>query len=304
MSFRYVLPAVRLLIPALACFSFCLWLCLGAAKVLAGEPLLPPGIVRSSGQYVCLKDDMPMVMVPGGEFVMGSAGGCYDECPAHRVRLDPFLIDKHEVTNKQFERFIKSSGYHAQGPWRRGYGAGQADYPCRFVTWFDAKAYAAWAGRHLPSEAQWEMAARGARNYTYPWGMVFQPGLSQSGKEVSAGPAAVCSFPKGESPYGCLDMAGNVWEWVNDWYDRYYYQSFKTVAINPTGPPDGAAPEERFVKTKTAAGNERSTLKVIRGGGWSGSIDNARCARRMWGNPAYWLNDTGFRLAGSLEKHS
>jgi formylglycine-generating enzyme required for sulfatase activity len=290
-----------LLLPAISVL-FCLYLTSFPSIADAGGIQLPAGIIKSGGQYVCQKDGMPMVMVPGGEFMMGSAGGSYDETPSHKVRLTAFLIDRHEVTNAQFERFLKASSYKVQGPWRRGYGANQGEFPCRYVTWFDAKAYADWAGRQLPSEAQWEMAARGTKNFTFPWGMQWQEGLSCSAMDVSAGPRKVGSFPKGASPYGCLDMAGNVWEWVNDWYDRYYYQSFKAVADNPTGPPDGAQPEGRFLKSKTASGNERSTLKVIRGGGWAGTADDARSSRRMWGNPSYWLDDTGFRLAVKLER--
>lgn len=247
---------------------------------------------------------MPMVLVPAGEFVMGSNSGCYDERPAHKVDLDTFLIDKHEVTNAQFERFVKSAGYHPQGPWRRGFGPGAANCPVRFVTWYDAGAYARWAGRRLPTEAQWEKAASGGQGLTYPWGAEWKNGVSRAGADVEAGPVPVGSFPGGASRYGCLDMAGNVWEWVADWYDRYYYESSPATTRNPAGPPDGAPPEERFVKSKTAAGNERSTRKVIRGGGWAGGSDNARCARRMWANPRYWLNDTGFRCAVTLRKQS
>lgn len=260
----------------------------------------PPGIAQAGTEYICRKDGMPMVLVPAGEFVMGSNAGCYDESPAHKVNVDSFLIDKHEVTNSQFEQFVKSSGYHPQGPWRRGYGAAQDNFPVRFVTWYDAVAYTKWAGRRLPTEAQWEKAAGGGRGLTYPWGMQWKDGMARLGVEVESGPVAVGSFPKGASNYGCLDMAGNVWEWVNDWYDRYYYQSLPAPARDPAGPADGSPPEERFIKTKTAAGNERSTRKVIRGGGWAGSSDDARRTRRMWANPRYWLNDTGFRCAVKL----
>lgn len=295
-------PPLRLALVASAGIALSAWIFAENSYAGAGSTNLPAGIVQTGSEYLSTKDGMPLVMVPGGEFMMGYAGGCYDECPPHKVRLDPYFIDKHEVTNGQFERFIKATGYHAQGPWRRGYGKMQADYPCRFVTWYDAKAYAAWAGRELPSEAQWEFAARGAKSLAYPWGEQWKDGLCRSGLDVAAGPIKIGSYPRGASPCGCLDMAGNVWEWVNDWYDRYYYQSFKAVATNPTGPPDGAQPEERFVKSKTAAGNERSTLKVIRGGAWAANHDDVRGARRMWGNPSYWLNDTGFRLALPMEK--
>ncbi len=318
----------RLVGSALVCVSATLLvLPVGAAPAGQRQISLPAGIVPVDGEYRCNKDDMPMVLVPAGEFVMGSSNGSYDERPVHKVYLDAFLADKHEVTNAQFARFVSLSGYRPQGPWRRAFVAGCADQPVRFVTWYDAQAYARWAGRQLPSEAQWEKAAAGPSGLTYPWGKQWQDRLSCVGRVAPeqkaitvdqslpfvpnqlrsnttsryAGPVAVGSFPKGASSYGCLDMAGNVWEWVADWYDRYFYVNLTGVARNPTGPSDGAAPEQRFVKTGTAAGNERSTRKAIRGGSFTSRPDDARCARRMWGNPRYWFNDTGFRCAVVLD---
>jgi len=264
---------------------------------------LPEGVVVQNGKYVSESDGMELVLVPAGAFLMGSTDGHFSERPAHQVYLDAYLIDVHEVTNGQFEKFVADSDYQPQGPWRRGYGAGQADYPVRFVTWYDAKAYADWAGRELPSEAMWEKAARGESGLVYPWGSAWKLRVARVDLDVDAGPGKVGSFPAGASPYGCLDMAGNVWEWVADWYDRFYYERFRgeLLARNPQGPRDAAPPEERFVKTNTAGGNERSTRKVIRGGGWVKSgTENSRCAKRSWGNPRYWLNDTGFRCAISL----
>ena len=266
----------------------------------AADLRLPAGVTGQGDRIVSERDGMPLVYVPAGPFIMGSADGNFDERPPHNVHVDAFLIDVHEVTNAQFERFVKESGYQPKGPWQRGFEAGQEDYPVRFVTWHDAMAYAQWAGRTLPTEAMWEKAARGQESLLYPWGNRFDSGLARVDLDTDAGPAAVGSFPQGASPYGCLDMAGNVWEWVNDWYDRHYYENFASqeVVRNPTGPEDGAPPEKRFVDSGTAAGNERSTRKVIRGGGWVRSgQENARCAKRTWGNPRYWLNDTGFRCA-------
>jgi len=277
---------------------------LSGTELVAEVVRLPPGIRRADGKYFSEKDGMQLVFVPAGKFRRGSPTGNYNERPAHEVYVDAFLIDVHEVTNAQFKRFVQDSGYRPKGPWKRGYGPGQHDYPVRFVTWHDAKAYAKWAGRDLPTEAMWEKAARGESGFIYPWGHQWKKGAARVDLDVSAGPCAVGSFPQGASPYGCLDMGGNVWEWVNDWYDRYYYENFQgdVPARNPQGPPDGAPPEPRFVKSNTAGGNERSTRKVIRGGGWVKSgKENLRCAKRSWGNPRYWLNDTGFRCAISLK---
>jgi len=264
---------------------------------------LPPGVRQQDDRYISEKDGMVLVLVPAGSFLMGSANGNFNERPAHQVYLDAFLIDIHEVTNSQFETFVQQSGYSPQGSWKRAYGEGQENHPVRFVTWYDAKAYAEWAGREIPSEAMWEKAARGETGYVYPWGPAWKQRMARSDLDVPEGPCSVGSFPQGASPYGFLEMCGNVWEWVNDWYDRYYYESFQggMLARNPQGPKDGTPPEARFVRSLTAAGNERSTRKVIRGGGWVKSgKENLRCAKRTWGNPRYWLNDTGFRCAISL----
>lgn len=273
----------------------------GAERKAARRSSLPRHIIHEGGKYVSQKDGMELVLVPAGESVMGCDKGHYSERPAHPVRLGPFLIDKHEVTNAQFAKFVKETTYKPEGPWRQGYRAfDESDFPVRFVTWHDADAYARWAGRRLPTEAQWERAARGTDGRIYPWGMDWKDGLSRTDQDQEAGPTKVGSFPKGASPYGCLDMGGNVWEWSNDWYDRFYYENFKDnkVAVNPTGPDDGALPEKRFIFTNTAPGNERSTRKVIRGGGWMHEgKENARCSKRTAGNPKYWFPDTGFRCA-------
>ena len=269
-----------------------------AAKLPPGTAL-PSGIAVRDGKLIADKDGMEMVVVHRGAFVMGRDDGNHDERPAHEVRLDDFLIDRHEVTNAQYERFERQSGHRSKGPWRRGFaGAAQANHPVRFVTWHDALAYAKWAGRALPTEAQWEKAARGSKGALYPWGSAWQADRSRSEAEVDEGPTAVGSFPQGASPYGAVDMAGNVWEWVADWYDRRAYQNPQRERVDPRGPADGAPPERMFRDSGTAAGNERSTRKVIRGGGWvRGGRENSRTSKRFWGNPSYWFNDTGFRCA-------
>ena len=295
--FSFFLPSL-----CLSVFAAC---ALVGASFAAEALQLPPDISRKDGKFFSKKDGMPLVFVPAGKFFMGSPNGNYNERPANQILLDAFLIDVHEVTNAQFAKFVEDTRYRPKGPWKRGYQTGQENHPVRFVTWYDAKAYARWAGRDLPTEAMWEKAARGETGLIYPWGRQWKEGVARVDLDVDAGPCAVGSFPEGASPYGCHDMGGNVWEWVNDWYDRYYYESLQAEMLprNPKGPPDGAPPEPRFVKTDTAAGNERSTRKVIRGGGWlKKGKENLRCSKRSWSNPRYWLNDTGFRCAISLKR--
>jgi formylglycine-generating enzyme required for sulfatase activity len=248
-------------------------------------------------------DGAPLVRVAGGVFRMGSAEGGFDERPPHDVRLTAFSIDQHEVTNERFEQFVSESTRRPDGPWQRGFDRGQEQFPVRFVSWTDAEAYCAWAGKRLPTEAEWEYAARGADQRRYPWGNEYEPGAARADQAASAGSVAVGSHPEGKSPFGVDDLAGNVWEWTADWYDRWAYASRNGVTDSPTGPSDGAPPEPRFVEAETASGNERSTLKVIRGGGWTGrGADMVRTSKRMFGRPDAWYNDTGFRCVAAADE--
>jgi formylglycine-generating enzyme len=278
-----------------------------AGSVLANEKHdkpIPAKEIIVYEKFISEKDNTEMVLIPGGEFLRGDNTGNHNEKPEHTVYLDAFLIDIYPVTNDKFEKFVNESGYVPEGPWKRGYEPGQHYHPVSFVSWNDANNYAIWAGKRLPSEAEWEKAAKGTANYKYPWGNEWKE--SYAHKNTSFRPAPVNAFPEMLSSYGCFGMAGGVWEWTNDWYDRYAYEKFANGQIvkNPAGPHYGAKPEQRFIETGTAAGNEISTLKVIKGGITYGTFakDNARNAKRMWGNPAYWFNDTGFRCAMSLDR--
>lgn len=258
----------------------------------------PARVQVAEGPLRSPRDGALLVPIPAGVFRMGSADGAADEAPVHTVHLAGYRLDRCEVTNAQFQRFVEATGHRPAGPWRRGFAPGQEAHPVRYVTWADASAYAAWAGRRLPTEAEWERAARGPSSLRYPWGAAWDPSRAQADLPLAAGPAAVGSFPAGATPEGCLDMAGNVWEWTADWYDRHLYTHRpRGVCLDPTGPPDSAPPHADV----TPAGNDRATRKVVRGGAWGPrGQEECRGARRAWQDPEGWTGDTGFRCATSL----
>jgi formylglycine-generating enzyme len=261
-----------------------------------------------------------MVLINGGTFDMGSDGGMPNEGPAHKVQLKAFWIDQHEVTVADFSKFVAATNFQTdaeklgwsgvfnmssqswevvQGAnWRHPEGPqslAKQDEPVCHVSWGDAAAYSKWAGKRLPTEAEWEYAARGGlEGKAYPWGGDLRPGgkpaanwwqgdfpVENTGEDGFIGRAPVMSFrPNG---YGLFDAVGNVWEWCSDWYGEDYY--LKTPSLAPTGPETG---EER----------------VIRGGSWLCSENyctNYRVAARSHAAPDSGLNNLGFRCVRDIE---
>ena len=305
--------------------------------------------------------DSGMVLIPGGEFYMGADNdqASQDEYPKHKVRVSPFYIDRTEVTNRDFRKFVTATGYitmaerkpeweelkksvppgtpkphdsllvaaslvffAANGPvnlrdynqwwsWRAGANwkhpqgrgssiEGKDDYPVVHVSWDDAQAYCRWAGKRLPTEAEWEFAARGGlQNNIYPWG----------NEHVNKGKPKANSW-EGEFPYhneqkdgyfrsapvksyspnsyGLYDMSGNVWEWCSDWYDAGYYQTIaNAVSINPKGSAKSYDHEDPYMQKRS-----------LRGGSFlcnDSYCSGYRVARRMKSSPDTGLEHTGFR---------
>ncbi|HEU0294971.1 MAG TPA: SUMF1/EgtB/PvdO family nonheme iron enzyme [Anaerolineales bacterium] len=250
---------------------------------------------QNSGSYPDLAEAIPlvvgivddkgaeMVLVPAGNFSMGSDTGDVDEKPIHVVYLDDFHIDKYEVTNKLYKACVDAGV--CQPPvdtstFTRAsyYGNAQFEnYPVIWVDWNMANTYCEWRGARLPTEAEWEKAAHGTDGRTYPWGEVSDCTSANFGSCVGD-TTPVGSYESGQSPYGVYDMAGNVWEWVNDWYSGTYYQS--SPGENPPGPDSGAA-------------------RVLRGGSWDAYAYLVRSADRVWLAPADSHFNVGFRCSRS-----
>lgn len=221
--------------------------------------------------------DITMIYIPPGKFVMGVDEGYNSERPPHEVDLDGYWIGKYEVIFAQYDRFCEESGKKKPGDenWGRG------KRPVINISWGDAGAYCDWLSQKtglkfdLPSEAQWEKAARGPRGHVYPWGNDFDKDKCNSDESGMKRTMPVGTFPSGRSSFGCMDMAGNAQEWCSDWYDENYYK--KSPAKNPRGPTDGSS-------------------RVIRGGSWVHNFKVCRAVSRHGRPPAGQSRVTGFRL--------
>ncbi len=222
-----------------------------------------------------------MVAIPAGEFTMGSQDGDADERPVHKVQVNAFSIDLYEVTVGQYEEFLRSGEARAPLDWNRMNQSAHHKRPVSNVDWGDAAAFCKWAGKRLPTEAEWEKAARGTDGRLYPWGndppTPRHANYGKSGSHNYEASAPVGTFEDGKSPYGLYDMAGNVAEWVSDWYETDYYKS--SPPQNPEGLSTGA-------------------FKAIRGGAWDSSAKNLRSSDRSWDPPSFRSQYfPGFRCA-------
>ena len=230
------------------------------------------------------KDGAPMVLIPTGEFTMGSPDGKGDgnEHPQHQVYLDAFDIDKFEVTVARYAEFLQAMKRAKPAFWDQVDTSKHGNLPVVGVDWNDAEAYCRWAKKRLPTEAEWEKAARGTDERTYPWGNEAPTSnLANFGKErikkfYDRRLAPAGSYEAGKSPYGIYDLAGNVWEWVADWDDESYYE--QSASRNPPGPSSGID-------------------RVIRGGSWLHQPDDMRSAGRDRGTPTLRNDSIGFRCA-------
>ena len=236
----------------------------------------------SNPTLVSEKDGMTMVFVPAGEFLMGSQSGKgeYDEFPNHLVYLDSYWIDQTEISNAMYKECVKANvctePYLKSSRTRVSYynDPDYSSFPVVDVNWFQAQNYCDWAGRELPSEAQWEKASKGTDERIYPWGNELSNSIPVNFSEVYGDTEMVDSFPDGASPFGALNMAGNVNEWVNDWYGKYTASSEN----NPEGPSIGSE-------------------KVYRGGSWYDVSHYIRTTNREHTKPQSWNHGIGFRCA-------
>ncbi|MEO6307258.1 MAG: formylglycine-generating enzyme family protein [Nitrospiraceae bacterium] len=226
-----------------------------------------------------------MVEIPEGPFTMGFDGtqSLEDERPKHQVRLPTFFMDLHEVTTMQYASFLAATNRDAPWQWNGVDLSQHRDRPVIGVDWSDAVAYCVWKGKRLPTEAEWEKSARGTDAMLYPWGNQapskdlanFASGARFSYSQVLM---PVQSYEQGKSPYGLYHMAGNVWEWVQDWYGVNYYEV--SMEYNPQGP-------------------EQGQFKVLRGGSWSDLPKYLLTYGRFKLSPETRNSHTGFRCAKS-----
>jgi formylglycine-generating enzyme required for sulfatase activity len=226
-------------------------------------------------------DEVELVLIPAGEFIMGHKGN-YDTLPVRRLNLPAFYIDKYEVTNKRYKRFIDATGYKV--PWsqdpavaafiwdwqKRIYPEGKGDDPVVLINWEDAQTFCRWAGKRIPTEAEWEKAARGVNGKAYPWGDDWAAGKANTRESGLMQTAPFGNFKEDVSEYGVHDMAGNVSEWVEEWFAPY-----------PGNP--------------MTSYEERNKYRVLRGGSWDYAHSIANGHHRQYALPQSQMAAIGFR---------
>ena len=228
--------------------------------------------------------DKDMVLIPKGEFTMGSNE--HGDETKHQVVLDPYWIDKYETSNARYKVFMNATSHPAPAYWDDP-RLSKPNQPVVGVSWTDANAFCKWEGKRLPTEAEWERAAKGPEgDRHYPWGHALNPRKANYGQNVGR-TTPVDSYPEGESGYGVYNMAGNVFEWVDDWYDPNYYK--ESPALNPRGAEKGY----NFAN--------QGPVKVLRGGSWLAPETSLHTSHRFWNQPdnnSYGVG-LGFRCAKS-----
>jgi formylglycine-generating enzyme required for sulfatase activity len=238
-----------------------------------------------------------MALIPAGPFIMGSnrvdtqgrssefgmAKPLFlDEHPERKLFLPSYYIDLYEATNSQYLRFVEATRSRPPISWPNGrILPGRENYPVTDVNWYEADRYCHWMGKRLPTEAEWEKAARGPHGFEYPWGSQYDSQKANAGDTGRGDLTPVGSFTSGRSPYGTYDMAGNVWEWTQDWYQPYPGNPYQTEAFG-------------------------QKYKVLRGSSWGGIGHYAlpyfyRSAHRFYAAPEQSFSDAGFRCAKDLE---
>ncbi|MEE8185183.1 MAG: SUMF1/EgtB/PvdO family nonheme iron enzyme [Thermodesulfobacteriota bacterium] len=225
-----------------------------------------------------------MVLVPAGEFIMGTNDWWPKSAPEHKRTLPDFLIDKYEVSNTEYMKFFKATDHKMPDHWMKNAGkipSNKENHPVTYINWFSAKTYCEWKDKRLPTEAEWEKTARGTNGRVFPWGNKFdmnKGNTPQYGKEDTM---AVGSFENGKSPYGVYDMAGNVFEWIDDWYLAY---------------PGNKHPDP----------NEGERYRIVRGGSWYDCTYykcgiSAPTYNRIFFNPYTKNNNFGFRCVKDVK---
>jgi sulfatase modifying factor 1 len=252
---------------------------LGASPTTApGRATSPP--IEPRARPVENRRDTPMVLIPGGEFAMGSDRGQEDEQPVHRVLVKAFYLDAHEVTVSGYAEFLNSQKPDPPFKWNEAMTGAHENKPVIGVNWYDARDYCRWVRKRLPTEAEWEMAARGNEGRIYPWGSIHPTKAhANAGQSKWRGYDTLTDvgrYEPGRTPNGVYDLAGNLWEWVADWYDPTYYQY--SPSDNPTGPSAGP-------------------LRALRGGAWNNDSKTIRSTNRAGYAPDSRRNDVGFRCA-------
>lgn len=230
------------------------------------------------GECMTARDGSVLLRIPGGTFMMGSVTGPADESPPHGVTLGPYWIGKYPVTNAQYRRFVTATRHRTAGPWSGYAKRWGEDAPVVCVSWNDAVAYCAWAGGRLPTEAEWEFAARGIDERVYPWGSEWDGSrawcIDNSGRRAHA----VGSRPAGVSPFGCLDMSGSVLQWCSSQMLPYPYDA-----------NDGRE-------------DARGRHRTLRSGSWRDTIPCCRITYRLGTDAEFNLYSAGFRMAASVSR--